>query len=306
MSKRLDHWTGWRDLGFFVHWEGLAVAAGTIGLVVLEWWTIPRDWALASFVADYRIWVMLAFALLIGLPPTIARGFDHLRARSEAGKTQVEMAAALYGLEMRLMNFVSKLREVFAGHVTNTYQNHTLGDCRQYFKTRGGAECAVEVNFYRLKRSARSTRLERALWTGNSHPGMRSTFSNARSASTEAKKLIKSITSGNSVFCRDVRNAEDASALSIENGSDRPYRAFLTVPVFRDKSTVGDERVIGMLSVNADKVDLLSASDEAILKVYAWVLAAAFEADAQARRGARNGGPSASNIAEMTSGGDLA
>lgn len=283
-NQRLG-WTGWRDIGFFLHWEGLAVALGGLGLAALEFWRIPADWPLKYFVADYRIWIVVALALVVGLPPTIARGFDHLRARSDAGLAQIEVAAALYGVEIRLMNLVSKLREAFAGHRSNTYQNHTLSDCKAYFTTRAskargsGETCVVEVNYYALTRSNTSTSLTRALFTGGGHPGMRATFSTAARASEEAKLLVRTIASGDKVFCRDVLDAKEASALKLNEPEKRPYRTFLSIPVLRDKESPHDQRVIGMLSINATHVDALTASDAAILKVYAWALAAAFEAD---------------------------
>lgn len=295
VGRRKARWTGWRDLGFFLHWESIAVGAGAAGLLALEWWDIPDDWPLNDFVSDYRIWIVIACAIAIGIPPTVARGFDHLRARDDAGLAQVEVATALYGIEMRLMHFVSKIREVFDGHVSNTYQNHTLSDCKTYFATRperqrdGGSQNVVEATFYRLRRSRSSTVLERTLFTGSGHPGMRPTFSTARNASPEAKRLVKSIAAGNAVFCRDVRDPEEAAALEIVDGAARPYRTLLSVPVFKDKASPADDRVIGMLSVNATEVDSILASDQAVLNVYAWVLAAAFEADAQGRR-VRGGG----------------
>lgn len=285
VSKQRLNWTGWRDIGFFLHWEGIAVALGGLALAALEFWDIPEDWPLGHFVDDYRIWLVVFFALMVGLPPTIARGLDHLRARSDAGRAQVEVATVLYGVEIRLMNLVSKLREVFGGHRSNTYQNHTLGDCKAYFTTRAGRSigegenCVVEVNYYGLERSRTSISLVRKLFTGAAHVGMRTTFSTARNASKEAKQLVKTILAGEPVFCRDVRDPREAARLHIEDGDKRPYRTFLSIPVLRDKDSPHDERVLGMLSINATHTNVLDASDAAILKVYAWALAAAFEAD---------------------------
>lgn len=285
MSNNRLTWTGWRDLGFFLHWEGLAVAGGGLGLAALEFWNIPPAWPLKYFVEDYRIWIVVVLALVVGLPPTVARGFDHLRARSDAGLAQIEVATVLYGVEIRLMNLVTKLREVFSGHRSNTYQNHTLGDCKSYFTTRAGKSmghgeiCVIEVNFYSLSKSNSSTSLTRSLFTGGGHPGMRTTFSTAGNATAEAKLLVRTIAAGENVFCRDVRDVEEAALLKLKDADKRPYRSFLSIPVFRDKDSPHEDRVIGMLSINATHVDALSASDAAILKVYAWVLAAAFEAD---------------------------
>ena len=311
-GRRRVRWTGARDLGFFFHWESIAVAAGGIGLAALEVWAIPDDWPLEDFVRDYKLLLVILLAALVGLPPTIARGLDHLRARDDAGQVQVEIATALYGIEMRLMHFVSKLREVFAGHTTNTYQNHTLSDCQSYFSSRpgrhtdAGRQNIVEVNYYAVKRSGSSTSLVRTLFTGSGHANMRTTFSTARNASAEAKKLVKTITSGGSVFCRDVRDADSARKLHIENATERPYRTFLSVPVLRDKNSTAEDRVIGMISVNASEVDSIAESDAAILKVYAWVLAAAFEADlnGKKRRASMPTSEGAASLDTSTTGGD--
>ncbi|MGA5644124.1 GAF domain-containing protein [Microbacterium sp. NPDC088796] len=287
MAEQRLGWSEWKDLRFFLHWEGIAVVLGGVGLVAFEFWEIPLDWPLAWFVEDYRLWIVIALALLVGLPPTIARGLDHLRARDEAARAQVEVGTVLYAIELRLLNLVSKIREAFAGQHTNTYQHHTLNECKSYFSTRASEvakTCIIDVNYYRLTRSGSAISLERALFTGSAHSRMRSTFSNAPGASREAKRLVKTISEGNSVFCPDVTEVEHTEALHIKDGADRPYRTFLTVPVFRDKKSGASERVIGMLSINSTHVDTLSASDAAILKVYAWLLAAAFEADGLAKR----------------------
>lgn len=287
MAAQQLGWSGWKDIKFFFHLDGIVVLLGGIGLAALELWEIPKDWPLASFVRDYRLWIVIGLALMVGLPPTIARGLDHLRARGEAARASVEVGTVLYAVELRLLNLVSKIREAFAGIATNTYQHHTLNECKSYFSTRASEvdkTCIVDVNYYRLSRSGSATSLTRALFTGAAHSKMRSTFSDANGASREAKRLVKAISAGKSIYCADVRDPEHAGPLHIKNGAERPYRSFLTVPVFRDKTSGDGDRVIGMLSINSTHLDTLGGSDEAILKVYAWLLAAAFEADHLAKK----------------------
>jgi hypothetical protein len=245
---------------------------------------LPATWPFTWFVADYKLLFIVGFAALVVLPPPIARGIDHLRERDDAARKNAESAVALRAVGSRASNLILKMREAFAGTTSNTYQNHLLNECKAYFESRpmlGSADrpddVRVEATFYAAKVTGQGRLLERKLYTNAEPSRMRSTFSNR--GGEEGRKTIEAIWNGRYVYCPDVQDPKSAVELSIIDGADRPYRTFLTVPVFRDRKASGDGRILGVLSVNASRLGIIHESDHNILEAYAWFLSAACEAD---------------------------
>lgn len=284
MAKAKLKFEGVGDLRFFVSLDVAPVVIGTAGLAALELDLVPENWPLASFIKDYSVFVIVLLVCLVVLPPPIARGISSLRDREAALLRNVEAFAAYRGLASRAANLVGKLRESFDGTVTNQYQNHLLHDCQSYFKSRpmpDGRErphdFQVEASFYGLTVNRQSKLLERKLFTNTDRSRMRANFSNRSPG--EGRIAVDKISTGGYAYCGDVADPEVAGALGIKDGSSRNYRTFLSVPVFRDRKSEGDDRVIGMLSVNVTHRDVIHESDRHILEVYAWFLAVAFQAD---------------------------
>lgn len=276
------------DLHFFFSWDVLPVLVGTVCLAVLELGTLPARWPLHWFIEDYKIQVIILLGMLIVLPPPIANGFNHLKDREAAVARNVEAAAGYRGLGSRAANLIGKIRESIAGTVTDQYQTHLLIECQKYFESRPMPDGTdrpddfrVETSYYGLKVNSRSKLLERKLFTHSDASRMRSTFSNRTAG--EGLYAVEKISAGEYVFCADVADAKYAAPLSILDGESREYRTFLSLPVMRDRKSVGDQRVIGMLSVNVTHLGVIHESDHNILEVYAWFLSAAFEADSLAR-----------------------
>jgi hypothetical protein len=276
-----------KDLLFFINSETVPVLLGTAGLALLELTKIPDHWPIKYFIDDYRLPIIFALAALVVLPPPISRGIGHLRDRDDAARKSAEGATAFRALASRASNFIFKLREALAGNAGNTYQHHLLEECKAYIESRpmpGSAErptdIRVEASYYSARITGQTIFLDRKLFTNSEPSRMRAKFSNSRgSGNSEGRKTVEAIWAGRYIFCGDLTDAKEASEHEVPDGSNRPYRAFLSVPVFRDRKAVGDGRILGMLSINVSRVGVISESDHHILEVYAWFLAAAFEAD---------------------------
>ena len=275
-----------KDLLFFVNSDTVPVLIGTIGLAFLELGELPADSPFSWFVNDYKLAIVLVLVGLAVLPPPIARGMAHLRDRDDAARKTAENATAFRALGSRASNFVLKLREAFAGQSSNTYQHHLLNECKAYFESRpmkGASErpdnVRVEAAFYGARVTGQARLLERKLYTNAEPSRMRTNFSSRGAANGEGRSTIERIWGGGYVFCGDVADPDLAAAHHIHNGDERPYRTFLSVPVFRDRKALGDGRILGMLSVNVSHTGVVHESDHNILEVYAWFLAAALEAD---------------------------
>ena len=286
-DKRLG-FQGWKDLRYFLQWELVFVFVGTAGFAVLEGDVISRTWSLFWFIVDWKVPVIVALVALIVLPPALSKGWLHLRARRNTGLRNVEMATALYGLQSRAANLIVKMQEAFAGKATNTYQHHSLQDCQKYFATRPLPEnhnrldtVIVEANYYALEVKSRSKLLERKLFTNTDATRMRPSFSTRGTG--EDQLAVERISNAKHIYCQDLREEEFTRPLKILNGAERPYRTFLSVPVLRDRQSQGDDRVIGMLSVNVSHPGIIHESDQHILNAYAWFLSAAFAADELSR-----------------------
>ena len=249
---------------------------------------MPGEWPLKWFVDDWKFGVIALAVTCIAAPPVLSRGFAHIRARRKSAEGNVEISLILRGFESRAANLIHKFEEVFAGEVKNTYQNHLLSDCQHYFasRTRPGdvtisSEVAFEVNYYELVKKPRSTLLERKLYTNSDSSRMRSKFSS--NGKPDERLAIERISAGKHVYCGDVLNQSAIAEHQITDGPTRAYKCFLSVPVFRDRKAVGDDRVVGMLSVNATMSGLIRESDKRILLTYAWFLSVALAADALAK-----------------------
>jgi len=284
---------GPKDLLYFLNWESIPVAVGTFVLAILELNVLSPDWAIATFVDDWK-WTVLTVAIAaILLPPIFAKGTLHLRSRQRAGEMSAETAWILRGVQSRASNLILKFREAFAGEASSQYQAHLMEECKSYFETRASRQpdgksrqIQVEVAYYAVDRRSRSTLLSRKKFTQTDPSRGRPNFSSNGNA--EAKLAVETIVSGHVVFCADVHDSIDAAVLKIEDGPSRQYRSLLSVPIFRDRKSSEDERVIGMLSATSSHTDSIFESDQAILQTYAWFLAAAIDADSLAKSSKRS------------------
>lgn len=264
------------DLRFFFSRESVLVAIGTIALGVVEFSLVPAELPLAAWIAEWRTLVVTGSLGLILVPPALATGFVHLRARDSGAKRNIEMSTALVAINSRTSHLIPKLREVDRGEISGAYKNHSIRECQAYFAARrtvGGqvvdhSGVHIEVIFYQLKVQPWGNKLQRK-HTSSDEPFSLSGEITARGKGN-SKNVVEAMSSGTSWWAPDLTVLAQAAALGVPKKQGDRYVVALGVPVWRENS--GAEGVAGMLLVTSSDRGTLLESDESFLRAIAWFL----------------------------------
>lgn len=269
----------WRFVGIP---QLILIGLGTYMLTALEldlWMDPPwfRDW-----ISEWRGWVVVAAIALIVAPTPIEGLLRNFAARGKLARQNGEVSVAVKAVGYRTAYLIAKLREAAEGTHDGTYNNHTLNECVNYFKTRrsiGGDEVDYrDVQFACVYYERRSTR-ENSVFERKGSSGVEPTDvvgTTSPRSSDAARELCELINSGRIAFSRS-SSAWHGVIVSVTTG----YQAALAVPILNGMRQ-GDD-VVGMLVILATSAEAIREADAPLLSAYGWHLAAARQIDESAR-----------------------
>lgn len=269
----------WRFIGIP---QLLLIGAGTYMLTALELnlWTDP-PW-FKAWVAEWRGLIIVVAIVLIVAPTPVEGIIRNLAARGKLARQNAEVSVAVKAVGYRTAYLIAKIREAADGTHDGTYNNHTLGECVSYFKTRrsvGGDEVDYrDVQFAIIYYERRSTR-ENSVFERKGSSGIEPTDvvgTTSPRTSDAARELCESIVAGKTAFSQS-----DSAWRGVVVSATTDYKVALAVPV-RSGMRQGDE-ITGMVVILGTNPEAIREADAPILSAYGWHLAAAREIDSSAR-----------------------
>lgn len=263
-----------------------ATILGAIGLAIVSiddvrdqfrGWFAPTLW---NWGADNKIWVVVALAALTVIPSVVARAMSRRLQVDRDTKRNLELTTAAQSHSSRVAHLITKASDVRVGEVDDKYIGHTLVEACAYFKSRAihtqGIDPAERVEACIL----------RANWAGNGrdffererqthiNPG-EFAYKLSSHKNPDAAALIKLLLS-QSYFYADSADSIGLFQRAMKvDPQATTFKQFLAVPLLRDRKSVDQTRVWGVLVLMSTAPSMLRETDARLLETYGWFVSAA-------------------------------